>query len=74
MQTASDASQVPASFISVKEFARRSTLSRAELYNRINSGELPKPWRLSANRVAWPIEVWDRWAAQRVAENMGAAA
>lgn len=74
MHPAQHQAQVPDSFISVKEFARRSTLSRAEIYNRISAGELPRPWRLSKNRVAWPMSVWEGWVATMAAQNVGRAA
>lgn len=53
-------------FVSLKEFARRSTLSRASVYNLIDRGELPPPIRLSANRVAFPADVVDAWFATRL--------
>ncbi len=65
--TMSNTIEVPARFISLKEFAQRSTLSRSEVYNMIAAGELPKPVRLGPNRVAFPETVWTNWAASKMA-------
>jgi len=54
---------IPERFISIQEFCERSTLSRSEIYNRIHSGELPRPIKLGENRVAFPESVWTDWAA-----------
>jgi prophage regulatory protein len=61
-----DNSDIPERFISIKEFVRRSTLSRSEVYNKIADGELPKPIRLGRNRVAFPETVWSSWAASKM--------
>jgi prophage regulatory protein len=53
-------------FISIPEFVKRSSLSRATVYNLIEAGDLPKPVRLTANRVAWPSQIVDAWFASKM--------
>ncbi len=62
----SDVHEVPQRFITINEFAKRSTLSRAEIYNKIKAGELERPKRLGPNRVAFPESVWTAWAASKM--------
>lgn len=58
--------RTPARFVSIPEFVKRSSLSRATVYNLIEAGELPKPIRLTTNRVAWPDGVVDAWFASKM--------
>ncbi len=58
--------QPPNHFISIPEFVKRSSLSRATVYNLIEAGDLPKPVRLTRNRVAFPAEIVDRWFASKM--------
>jgi prophage regulatory protein len=53
-------------FVSIPEFVKRSSLSRATVYNLIEAGELPRPVRLTPNRVAFPQSVVDRWIAAKL--------
>ena len=62
----SNIADVPERFISIKEFVRRSTLSRSEVYNKIKEGELPRPTKLGENRVAFPERVWADWASSKM--------
>lgn len=55
-----------ASFVSIKDFCRRSSLSRGTVYNMIDRGEIAPPTRLTENRVAFPAEVVDAWFASRM--------
>lgn len=52
-------------FVSILEFARRSSLSRGTIYNMIARRELPEPVRLTQNRVAFPQGAVDDWFASR---------
>jgi prophage regulatory protein len=53
-------------FVSIPEFVKRSSLSRATVYNLIEAGELPRPVRLTANRVAWPSGIVEAWFASKM--------
>ncbi|MBX9575895.1 MAG: AlpA family phage regulatory protein [Caulobacteraceae bacterium] len=55
-------------FVSLAEFSRRSSLSRGTIYNLVDRGDLPKPIRLTPNRVAFPAAVVDAWFTARVSE------
>ncbi|UQV19042.1 AlpA family phage regulatory protein [Brevundimonas albigilva] len=55
-------------FISIGEFCKRSSLSRSTVYAEIERGNLARPIRLSANRVAFPAKAVDAWFASRLAE------
>lgn len=48
-------------FISISEFSKRTGLSRGTVYNEIERGNLPKPMRLTENRVAFTKEDVDAW-------------
>jgi len=61
-----DAQASPARFVSIPEFVRRSSLSRATVYNLIEAGELPRPTRLTSNRVAWPEQIVSAWFASKL--------
>lgn len=52
-------------FISFKVVAARTGLSRATLYNLVDRGELPRPTRLSINRVAFPADAVEAWLAAK---------
>ena len=56
-------------FVSIPEFCRRSTLCRQTVYNLIDRGEIARPVKITANRVAFPAPVVDAWFASK----MGAA-
>lgn len=57
----------PERFVSIPEFVRRSSLSRATVYKLVESGELPRPIKLTGVRVAWPASVVDAWFASKIA-------
>jgi predicted DNA-binding transcriptional regulator AlpA len=56
----------PDRFVSIPEFVKRSSLSRGTVYNMIAAGEIARPTRLTANRVAWPAKVVDAWFASKM--------
>lgn len=53
-------------FVSIADFCRRSSLSRSTVYNEVERGNLPRPVRLTENRVAFPAPVVDAWFAARM--------
>ena len=54
-----------ASFISIPEFCRRSTLCRQSVYNMIERGEIGRPVKITPNRVAFPAPVVEAWFASK---------
>lgn len=52
-------------FVSIKQFCRRTGLSRGTVYNMVQRGEIERPKRLTENRIAFPVEVVDAWMASR---------
>lgn len=52
-----ETSALPEGFVSIPELVRRSSLSRATIYNLVASGELPKPSKLTKRRVGFPVAV-----------------
>lgn len=58
--------EAPVQFISIREFCRRSSLSRTTVYEEVARGNLPKPVRLTENRVAFPASVVDAWFEERM--------
>ena len=52
-------------FVTIREFCKRSTLSRGSVYNEIGRGNLPRPTRLTRNRVAFPASVVEAWLASK---------
>lgn len=58
-------SAVQPDFVSIKDFCRRSTLSRTTVYEEVARGNLSKPVRLTENRVAFPASVVEAWFASR---------
>ena len=52
-------------FVSIPDFCRRSTLCRQSVYNLIDRGELPRPVKISPNRVAFPAPVVEAWFASK---------
>jgi predicted DNA-binding transcriptional regulator AlpA len=53
-------------FVSIPEFCQRSTLCRQTVYNLIERGEIARPVKITANRVAFPAPVVDAWFASKM--------
>lgn len=53
-------------FISIRDFTRQTGLSRGTVYNMVERGEIGRPVRLTANRVAFPAPVVDAWFASKM--------
>lgn len=58
----------PARFVSIKEFACRSSLARSSIYRMIERGEISKPCKLAPKRIGWPAEVVNAWFAARMTQ------
>jgi predicted DNA-binding transcriptional regulator AlpA len=56
-------------FYALPQVSRITTLSRATIYRGVNKKTFPQPVRISANRIAWPVDAIHAWAAAK----MGAA-
>lgn len=52
--------------ITTAETVARVTLSRSELYRRIDSGTFPSPVRLGPKRIAFVEREVDAWIASRI--------
>ena len=52
----------------------RTGLSRSTLYQKIASGDFPKPIHLGSRAVGWVESEVDDWLAQRLAQAREAAA
>ncbi len=50
------------------EVIARVGLCKASIYNRINSGEFPRPISIGGGRVAWLESDIDQWIAERLAD------
>ncbi|WP_426046056.1 helix-turn-helix transcriptional regulator [Brevundimonas sp. TWP3-1-2b1] len=55
-----------AQFVSIRDFCKRTSLSRGTVYNMVERGEIAKPVRLTENRIAFPAEVVDAWCASKL--------
>jgi prophage regulatory protein len=53
-------------FEPIPRFCQLSSLCRATVYNLIEAGELPRPIRLTRNRVAFPPGTYAAWAASKM--------
>jgi prophage regulatory protein len=51
--------------VSISEFMRRTSLSKATVYRLIYRNELPRPSRISPNRVGFPSDVVDAWITSK---------
>lgn len=49
-------------FLSIRSVVERTTLSRSEIYRRIQAGTFPKQVKLGPRRVAWKERDVDFWA------------
>lgn len=59
------AAATAADFVSLQAFSTCSSLSRGTIYNMVDRGNLPRPTRLTENRVAFPAPSVDAWFASR---------
>lgn len=58
--------QEPVSFVSLGAFAKRASVSRGTVYNLIERGELPRPKRITPNRVGLPSDAVEAWFASKL--------
>ena len=61
-------SQTTERFLPFREVALRTSISRAEIYRRVNAGTFPRPVSLGGSRVAFLEREVAAWIAQRIAE------
>ncbi|WP_052074516.1 helix-turn-helix transcriptional regulator [Shewanella mangrovi] len=52
--------------IRMNEVTQRIGLCKASVYNRINSGDFPKPVSIGGGRVAWLESDIDQWIESRL--------
>lgn len=50
------------------EVIHRVGLCKASIYNRMNSGEFPRPISIGGGRVAWLESDIDQWISEKLAE------
>jgi prophage regulatory protein len=53
--------------LAIADVTKRTTLSRSEIYRRVDAGTFPKPVRLSERRVAWRLSDLELWFSELVA-------
>jgi prophage regulatory protein len=53
--------------LSKQEVTKRTTLSPATIWRRIQVGDFPKPIQLTPNRIAWTEESIEEWEQSRPA-------
>jgi prophage regulatory protein len=58
----------PISLLSVKEVARRTSLSKGQIYRLIACGGFPLPVPVSVGRRAWVDSEINEWIGARIAE------
>jgi prophage regulatory protein len=62
------------SLLRLPEVERRTGLKRSAIYNRMATGEFPKPIRLTEKAVAWPESEVSHWIHAKIAQGRLAAA
>lgn len=45
-----------------------TSLSTSTIYSWMSTGKFPAPIRLSPRAVAWPVDVIEKWVAERAAD------
>ena len=66
--------QIPRRFLRLREVRQAVGLGRTSIYEKIKTGEFPKPYPLSANgrAVAWNSEEIEAWIDSRIQAAGGA--
>ena len=52
-------------FIHPAEWASRLGVHKNTVFRMVEAGDIPKPARLTAHKIGWPEETFQRWAAER---------
>ncbi|SOZ49249.1 putative prophage regulatory protein AlpA [Cupriavidus taiwanensis] len=60
--------------IRIKDVIQKVSLSQSTIYAMIAKGRFPKPFELTAGRVAWLEEDIDAWLAEKAGRAPAAAA
>ena len=55
----------PIKYISITDVCEQTTLGKSCIYDKIASGEFPKPRQLTPGRVAWVQSEVSDWALSR---------
>lgn len=58
--------------IRLTETLAKTGLTRTRLYEAVAAGTFPKPVKITARAVAWPVDEVDAWIAGRIAEREAA--
>lgn len=53
--------------LKIREVVEQTTLHRATIYRLMNSGDFPKPVRITSRRVAWRRSEVEAWKEAREA-------
>lgn len=61
----------PARFWRLPLVIKYTGLSRSTILRAVDSGEFPRPVKLTPNCVAWPVAEVEAWAAKRIAARNG---
>jgi prophage regulatory protein len=59
-------------FLGLPDVIARTTLSRSNIYLRMERGDFPKPVKLGERKVAWLESDIDSWMADKVAAQRAA--
>lgn len=64
----------PARLMRLREVLAQTSLGRTAVYDRVRSGQFPRPVALTKTARAWRSDEIDAWIAQRCAERDAQAA
>jgi len=62
----SNRSNQPNDLIKIKEVIQMTSLSRSSIYTLKNTGEFPKPIKLSSHSIAWVRSDIDKWILHKI--------
>lgn len=54
--------------LTIREVVARTAVSRATVYRLIESGDFPKPVKVSPKRVVWLVSEVDAWWQRKLGE------
>jgi prophage regulatory protein len=53
-------------FLRLPAVIERTGLSRSTIYEMVERGDFPKPVKIGARAIAWPVSSLETWAAERM--------
>jgi prophage regulatory protein len=53
-------------FLRLPAVIDRTGLSRSTIYEMVERGDFPRPVKIGARAIAWPIERLEDWMAEKV--------